>query len=63
MTPDHAESNLMVLIVELWKEYNSLEVLHPDDTFDFRKAIHDMQRIIICRDFHRRNKMKSDDTN
>lgn len=32
-----------------WNQYLNLHVVHPDDLPDFRKAIHDAQRIILAR--------------
>lgn len=43
------EKSLVDYSGALWNEFIKLPNIHPDDLTDFRKCIHDMQRILLAR--------------
>jgi hypothetical protein len=43
------EKRVIDRLAEAWNSFTELEIEHVDDMRDFRKAIHDAQRIIMCR--------------
>lgn len=49
------EQELLVAakLVETWNEFVKLPVEHPDDSAEFRHAIHDLQRQIMARPIRR----------
>lgn len=44
------EQTVVNYLKDAWNAFLELPVKHPDDLHDFRKAIHDAQRIVMCRD-------------
>lgn len=53
------ENNLMNKLGEVWGDFLKFKVLHPDDNNDFRKGIHDLQRIVASRDYLRNNQKEN----
>lgn len=49
------ETIILDALVEAWNTFVSLESTHPDDLTDFRRAIHECQRIIALRQLRRIN--------
>jgi len=47
------EQRVMDLLVEAWNAFCKLPIADDDDIMDFRKAIHDAERIMACRAFAR----------
>ncbi len=45
------EEIVMQKIIETWNEFLKLNVLHPDDTNEFRFHIHAIQNIVIAREY------------
>lgn len=48
-----AEMAVMNGLVEAWNAWVKLEPLHPDETTEFRRAIHAAQRITMARPVQR----------
>lgn len=40
-------------LVEVWNKFVSLEQTHPSDIEDFRRGIHDLQKVIGMRELRR----------
>ena len=53
--PDNQETITLNALAEAWNAFVSLEPTHPDDLTDFRRAIHECQRIIAVRQLRRIN--------
>lgn len=49
-----AEDAILSDIVHIWDAFLNLPKEHPDDVSDFRRGIHDLQRIILARPARRR---------
>ncbi len=47
------ESEAMYHLEQSWNKFSSLPSTHPDDNPDFRRAIHECQRIIAVRAMRR----------
>ncbi len=47
------ERQTIAKLAEAWNLFLALPSNHPDDMHDFRKAIHDAQRIIMARPAYR----------
>ena len=43
------ERAVIDMLGEAWNAFMALQVLHADELPDFRKAIHDAQRIVMAR--------------
>lgn len=53
-----SESSVMRALAKAWGEWVKLESLHPDETADFRRAIHEAQRIVMARPVQRQSIQK-----
>ena len=43
------ESTILNILAEAWNQFAELEELHPQHAEDFCKAVHDAQRLVMCR--------------
>jgi hypothetical protein len=51
-----AEEKVLAALVEAWNGFLDLPRLHSDELPDFRRGIHDLQRIIMVRSVLRAEK-------
>lgn len=53
MGEKYTEQEKMVLdaLAKAWNEFLQLDVVHPDHQTDYRRAIHEAQRIVMPRLF------------
>ncbi len=45
---DH-EAQILNALADVWNQFLRLPSAHPDENNDFRRGIHDLQRIIMVR--------------
>lgn len=45
----HIENCIMRDLTAAWNKFILLEPTHPDDILDFKKSLHDMQRVLATR--------------
>jgi len=48
-----AEESVVSRLADAWNEFVRLEPVHPDETVEFRRAIHAAQQIIMARPVQR----------
>lgn len=53
MNEDELEDKVLKSLAEAWNNFIKLPSTHPDDNPDFRRAIHECQRIIGVRRLRR----------
>jgi hypothetical protein len=49
VTPE--EQKVMDLLVDAWNKYITLPIIHPDENTEFRHNFHNLQRVLISRDY------------
>ena len=56
---DINESTILDILAEAWNQFTELDVIHPQHSEDFCRAIHEAQRIVMCRPVSREARIDS----